>query len=81
MNCVEDTLTENGSKWSKKKKIRSDVRENSLNENIEEYKSTRKMDRGKLSKRKISSTVALEHLAGKKERQVGEALKTWIKLT
>jgi hypothetical protein len=37
MNCVEGTLTENGSKWSKKQKRRSEVRESeSLNEKIEE---------------------------------------------
>jgi hypothetical protein len=27
------------------------------------------------------STSALEHLTGKKERQAGEALKVWVKLT
>jgi hypothetical protein len=27
MNCAEGTLTENGSKWSKKQKRRSEVRE------------------------------------------------------
>jgi hypothetical protein len=36
-NCAEGTLTEIGSKWSKKKKRRSEVRENeSLNKKIKE---------------------------------------------
>jgi hypothetical protein len=62
-------MTKNGSKWSNKKKIRREVRENeSLNENIEEDRSARKMDHGQLSKKKNSSTSALEHLMGKKER-------------
>jgi hypothetical protein len=39
------------------------------------------MDRGQLNKQKKSSTSALEHLAGKKERQVGEALKIRVKWT
>jgi hypothetical protein len=75
-------LTEIGSKWSKKKKRRSEVRENeSLNENIEEDRSTRKMDYGKLSKRKNPPKVALDHLMGKKERQASKALKMRVKLT
>jgi hypothetical protein len=75
-------LTEIGSKWLKKKKRRSEVRESeSLNEKTEEDRSTRKMDRGQLNKRKNPPIDALEHLAGKKERQAGEALKTWVKLT
>jgi hypothetical protein len=46
-------LTEIGSKWSKKQKRRSEVRESkSLDEKIEEDRSTRKMDHGQLSKRK-----------------------------
>jgi hypothetical protein len=82
VNCAEDTLTENGSKWSKKKKRRSEVRENeSLDEKIEENRSTRKMDRGQLNKWKNPPMDALEHLMGKKERQAGEALKMWVKLT
>ena len=80
MNCTEGTLTKIGSKWSKKKKRRSEVRENeSLNENIEEDRSTRKMDNGQLNKIKNTPMDALEHLAGKKERRAGEALKTWVK--
>jgi hypothetical protein len=75
-------LTEIGSKWSKKQKRRSEVRENeSLNEKIEEDRSARKMDRGQLNKQKNPPMDALEHLVGKKERQAGEALKTWVKLT
>jgi hypothetical protein len=57
-NCTEGTLTENGSKWSKKQKRRSEVRENeSLNEKIEEDRSTKKMDHGQLSKRKNPPTM------------------------
>jgi hypothetical protein len=79
---VEGTLTEIGSKWSKKQKRRSEVRENdSLDEKIEEDRSTRKRDHGKLNKRKNPPMDALEHLAGKKERQAGEALKMQVKWT
>jgi len=66
-NSTEDTLTEIGSKWSKKKKRRSEERKTyPLEEKIEEDRSSRKIDRGQLSKQK-------------KERQVGEARKTWVK--
>jgi hypothetical protein len=82
VNCVEDTLTEIRSKWSKKQKRRSEVRENeSLDEKIEENRSARKMDRGQLSKWKNPLVDALEHFAGRKERQAGEARKMWVKLT
>jgi hypothetical protein len=71
-------VTENGSKWSKKKKRRSEVRENeSLNKKIEEDKLARKMDRGKISKQKKPPRDALEHHAGNREK----SLKTWVKLT
>jgi hypothetical protein len=52
-----------------------------LDEEIEDDRSTRKMDHGQLSKRKNPPLDALEHHARRKERQVGEALKTWVKLT
>jgi hypothetical protein len=52
-----------------------------LDEEIEENKSTRRMDHGQLNKRKKPPLDALEHLAGKKERQAGEALKMRIRLT
>jgi hypothetical protein len=46
-------MTENGSKWPKKWKRRSEVRESeSLNENINGDRSTKKMDHGQLNKRK-----------------------------
>jgi len=62
-------LTEIGSKWSKKKKRLSEVRERKpLNKEIEDDRSARKMDHGKLNKRKNMSTSALEHLTKKKER-------------
>jgi hypothetical protein len=47
-----------------------------LDEEIEEDRSTRKTDRGQLSKRKNPPVDALEHLVGNKERQAGEALKS-----
>jgi hypothetical protein len=48
---VEGTLIEIGSKWLKKQKRRSEARENkSLDEKIEENRSTRKIDRGQLNK-------------------------------
>jgi hypothetical protein len=50
-----------------------------LNEKIEDDRSSRKMDRGQLNKWKKMSTSALEHFMGKKERQAGEARKTWVK--
>jgi hypothetical protein len=82
VNCVEGILTKIRSKWLKKQKIRSEVRENEpLDENIEENRSTRKMDHGQLSKQKNPPIDALEHLTGKKERQDGEARKMWVKLT
>jgi hypothetical protein len=46
-----------------------------LEEKVKEDRSTRKMDRGQLSKWKNPPTDALEHLAEKKERQDGESLK------
>jgi hypothetical protein len=52
-------LIENGSKWSKKQKKRSEVRESELlNEKIKEDRSARKMDRGQLIKRKKPPTDA-----------------------
>jgi hypothetical protein len=52
-----------------------------LDENIKEDRSERNTDCGQLNKRKNPSVDALEHLAGRKERQVGESLKTQVKLT
>ena len=52
-----------------------------MNEEIEDNRSTRKKDHGKLNKREKTPLDALEHRAKRKERQVGEALKMWVKLT
>jgi hypothetical protein len=52
-----------------------------LDEEIKDEKSVRKKDRGQLSKQKKPPLDALEHHARRKERQVGEALKTRVKLT
>jgi hypothetical protein len=70
-NCVEGTLTENGSKWPKERKRRSEVRENeSLNENIEEYISKRKINHGQLSKWKKDTNGCFGAPRGK-EGKVG----------
>jgi hypothetical protein len=52
-----------------------------LDEEIKDDISVRKRDCGQLSKRKKMSIDDLEHRVRKKERQVGEALKMWVKLT
>jgi hypothetical protein len=52
-----------------------------LDEEIENDRSTRKKDHGQLSKRKKPPLDALEHHTRRKERQVGKALKMWVKLT
>jgi hypothetical protein len=54
---------------------------NSLDEEIEDDKPVRKKDCGQLNKWKNPQLDALEHLAKRKERQVGEVMKTWVKLT
>jgi hypothetical protein len=53
----------------------------SLDEEIEDDRSTRKMDRGQLRKWKNPPLDALEHHVRRKERQAGEAQKKWVKLT
>jgi hypothetical protein len=52
-----------------------------LDEEIEDEKSTRKMDRGQLNKQRKPPLDALKHRARREERQVGEALKRRVKLT
>jgi hypothetical protein len=52
-----------------------------LDEEIEDDRSTRKMDRGQLNKQRKPPLDALEHRARREERQAGEALKRWVKLT
>jgi hypothetical protein len=54
---------------------------NSLDEKIENERTRRKKDRGKISKRKKPLLDDLEHRVGRKERQAGEALETWVRLT
>jgi hypothetical protein len=46
-----------------------------LNEEIEDDKSSRKIDCGQLNKRNNMSMSAFEHLMEKMERQDGEALE------
>jgi hypothetical protein len=82
MNCVKERLNGIRSKWLKKEKIWSESRErNLLDDEIEENISARKMDRGQLNKQKKPLVDALENLMGRTERQAGEALKIWVKLT
>jgi len=50
-----------------------------LEEKIKEDKSSKKIDRGQLSKRKKTQTGVLEHLVEKKEEPASEALKTWVR--
>jgi hypothetical protein len=52
-----------------------------LDEEIEDDRLSRKKDNGKLNKQKNPPLDALEHHVRRKERQDGEALKTWVKLT
>jgi hypothetical protein len=52
-----------------------------LDEDIEDDRIERKKDLGQLSKKKKPSLNSLEHHVRRMERQAGEALKTWVKLT
>jgi hypothetical protein len=52
-----------------------------LDEKIKVDRSARKMDRGQLGRWIKPPLDALEHHTRRKERQVGEAWKKWIKLT
>jgi hypothetical protein len=65
----------------REEKAERSLRKKSLDEEIEDDRSTRKKDRGKLSKNKKPPLDALEHYARRKESQAGKALKTWVKLT
>jgi hypothetical protein len=66
---MEGTVIENGSKWSKKHKRRSEVRENELlNENIKEDRLARKYGSWTTEKeKKKTTTSSLDHLVEKKE--------------
>jgi hypothetical protein len=79
---VADIMAVIGSKLAKEKKIWSELHKRKpLDDEIEDDKSTRKMDRGQLSKQRKKPLGALEHRARREERQAGEALKRWVKLT
>jgi hypothetical protein len=52
-----------------------------LDEEIEDDISTRNMDRGQLNKYRKPPLDALEHRAKREEKQAGESLKRWVKLT
>jgi hypothetical protein len=68
MKCVEGTQTEEGSKWLKKHKRRNKVKESKLlKEKIKEDKTSKKMDRGQVSKWKKTLMGALEYLVENKE--------------
>jgi hypothetical protein len=69
VNSVEGRLIEIRSKWLMKQKRWNEFRERKLlDEEIEEYKSARKVDHEKLSNQEKPSVDALENLAGRKER-------------
>jgi hypothetical protein len=68
----EKNRKEDGVKYGKRKL---------LEEEIEDDRSTRNRDRGQLNKWKKPLLDSLEHRMRRKERQVGEAWKKWIKLT
>jgi hypothetical protein len=53
----------------------------SLDEEIKDNKSIRKKECGKVRKQKKPPLDAFEHRVRRNERQAGEALKTWVKLT
>jgi hypothetical protein len=66
-------LTDIGSKWLKKQKRRSKVREReSLNEKIEDDRSERKIDHGQLNKQKNPPTSALEHLRERRKDRLAK---------
>jgi hypothetical protein len=52
-----------------------------LKEKIKEDKETKKIDHGQVNKQKKTLMGALEHLAKKKEEQVGEVLKMRVMWT
>jgi hypothetical protein len=82
MKCMEGTQIEEGSKWLKKHKKRNEVKEsNPLKEKIKEDKATMKIDRGQVSKQKMTPMGALDHFVEKKEEQVIEVLKMRVMWT
>jgi hypothetical protein len=69
---VEGTLTEIGSKWSKKKKRRRELRENELlDENIEDNRSTRKEDGSWTTQQEKKSTNECLGVLHEKEGKAG----------
>jgi hypothetical protein len=52
-----------------------------LDKKIKDDISSRKTNHGQVIKKKNPPVDTLENLAGRKERQGGEALKMWVKLT
>jgi len=51
-----------------------------LDEEIEDDRSAKNKDRAQFRKWKNTSLDALENRVRRKERQAGEALKTWVKV-
>jgi hypothetical protein len=52
-----------------------------LEEKIKEGKASKNRDHGQINKQKKTSASDFEHLAEKKEGQVGKALKSRVKWT
>jgi hypothetical protein len=66
MNYMKGRLTEIKSKWLKKKKRWSEVQKRMpFDKEIKEERSTRNMDRGKLSKRKKATGICFGEPRGK----------------
>jgi hypothetical protein len=80
--CMEGTQTEEGSKWLKNHKRRSEVRENkSLKENIKEDKVEKRIYCGQVNKQNRMQMGALENLGEKKEGWVRKVLKRQVMWT
>jgi hypothetical protein len=80
--CMEGTQTEEGSKWLKNHKRRSEVRENkSSKEKIKEKKVAKRIYCGQVNKRNRMQMGALEHLGEKKKERFGEVLKRRVMWT
>jgi hypothetical protein len=75
-------VTVTGSKREKEQERWSELQKSkSLDEEIEDDRSTRERHRGRLRKWENPPLDALEHRARRKERQVGEARNKRVKLT
>jgi hypothetical protein len=71
VNYAEDIVTITGSKCEKEKKRQSEVKgSRSLDDEIEDNRSSRKKDRGQLSKWKNPPLDALEQYARRRDQEL-----------